>query len=66
MGPAIKDVCYEVGHCVLNMGFTWTFLGKQNATAKMRYDVLSVRFLGFMKSFAESMGCMKLYKTTKV
>ena len=36
MGPVIKDVGYEVGHCVLNMGFTWTFPWKQNATEKSK------------------------------
>ena len=27
------------------LGFTWTFLGKQNERAKVRSDVLYVRFL---------------------
>ena len=31
------------GHCV-EIGFTWTFPGNQDATVKLKYELISIKF----------------------
>ena len=50
-------------HCVLNLGFTRTFSGNQDAMVKKKFEVIFIRF-GIYRSPFESKRCLEISKAT--